>query len=114
MTVRHAAKAVEETLEAIRKGKSLRDWNLEFMRRLVARKQVRDLKKILEDFVGNRECHVIVTSSPIKGAKCCNIGGIKNIEKIFPKLIVHKLGFREKEDLILSTVAMTSIGKWYK
>ena len=58
--LRHVAKAVEETLEAECRGEALRNIELEFYRRLLVKRQVKDVLAIVEKAKGScREEYVV-------------------------------------------------------
>jgi hypothetical protein len=107
----HAAKAAETALMAIRYEKSLRNKELELLRRLTARRQVKELEELLEKTRGKR-CYLIVSREIPREIQCCRMGGKSAVKILFPKLL--DINPSSIDDAIVSTIALTFIDKWYK
>jgi hypothetical protein len=104
----HAAKAAEEAVRAMATGDSLRNMKLEFLRRLTARRQIKEVESIIEkskdDF-----CYAYVHSVRIETeVNPCHYGehALELILGDAPEL--KALGV----DGLLSAVALTAIGRW--
>ncbi|MGB9785366.1 MAG: hypothetical protein ACPLSO_06230 [Fervidicoccaceae archaeon] len=104
----HAAKATEEAVEAINRGVSLRNRRLEVLRRLLVRKQIKDVEKFLEVIpVGT--CYAYVTRSAIEARVIpCNFNerAIDLIMEEEPNL--RSLG----EQALIAAIALSSTGRW--
>lgn len=121
----HVAKAVEEALYAARRGKALRDIRLEVLRRLLLRRQVKDVKELIDDLACKDKCVVTVlekTSSlqrMLEGEKVltnpCTLSMSEAARLILGEELVGKVKrLDELERLIVALISLTRIDKWIR
>jgi len=115
-SLNHLLKAVELTVRAKQKGETLRNLNLEILRRLVIRKQVKKIMDIISS-VGEEKCIVELYEKPSvpESAKLeeCEFGGRKTLNIIFERNIQLPDDDEKIEDLLLSLQSLTITGKWF-
>jgi len=104
----HVAKATEEAVRAIEAGDSLRNKRLEVLRRLLVRKQVKDIEEFLSRYSGE-SCFAYVTRKPIDVPEQppCSFNE-KAVEVILEDPALRELG----ELALIAAVALSSIGRW--
>ncbi|AFH42799.1 hypothetical protein IOK49_05830 [Fervidicoccus fontis] len=106
----HAAKAMEEALNAKSKGVSLRNFQFEVIRRLTMRKQAKDVESLLKDIGNEEKIYLIVTKKPIGVNLKCKFCPLDSFMYIFGKRFEGKSEDIEKK--LVSLIALTSIDKW--
>ncbi len=113
-SINHVAKAAEAMITAFDTGKTLRNKELEFFRRLTARKQVRDIQEILNK-ASNEKCIVTITMKEpsTSNLECCTPQGERALKILFPETLEKDYSKEEIEYHIISTIALTIINKWY-
>ena len=114
---RHAAKAIEVSLRALKYGLALRNFDLEVTRRLVARKQVKDVISLLESLPDNSKCIIDVfqdsdRANSAKPRRTCNF----NKDMVRRIVLGERLQLPEheilEEKLIIAIVEQTLLNKW--
>ncbi len=121
---KHIAKAVEESIEAKCRGEALRKFELEFYRRLLIRRQVKDVIKIVNEAKNlcKNTCIVYVIDvhnySKDYRAACrkCPLDLNTSLKLIFGEDKTPPEYFRKSIELLemftTSLVALTRIGRW--
>ncbi len=116
-SLNHLLKAVELTIQAKQKGESLRNLNLEIIRRLVIRKQVKKIMDIVS-VAGEKNCIIEIYEEPIVPEKTkmekCEFGGKRALDIIFGGKNIQLPDDDEKiEELLLSLQSLSITGKWF-
>lgn len=110
VSCQHAAKAAEEAIRAINRGESLRNRRLEVLRRLLVRKQVKDIEKILENTSGET-CFAYVTRIPLTNRVTqCNFNA-----KAISIVLGEEENFKDLgEQALIAAIALSSAGRWIR
>jgi len=114
LSEKHAAKALEAAMRAFEAGDSLRNFELEVLRRLALKRQVRDVLELLKK-AGGALCYVeAFEEEPREKPRApCQPSGEKAAELLAEALGSPKLKqYLASEKALVSMIELTLLGKW--
>uniref|UniRef100_A0A7J3ZIP1 Uncharacterized protein n=1 Tax=Fervidicoccus fontis TaxID=683846 RepID=A0A7J3ZIP1_9CREN len=114
---RHAAKAIEVSIRARESGLALLNFDLEVARRLLSRKQVRDVVALLESLPESSKCIIdafreVERARSIKPQKTCSFNREFVRRLMFEGRFQVTEGQSFEEKLIVAIVEQTLLNRW--